>query len=81
MEKGLRECCRSVRIGKMLLVRDEDTGERHVSYIIVILKYFKLAGYKGILKDIKFLKIDLCEMFFSIFGILLNFNHSFILSL
>jgi len=32
MEKGLRECCRSVRIGKMLLVRDEDTGERHIVY-------------------------------------------------
>ena len=32
MEKGLRECCRSVRIGKMLLVRDEDTGERHVRF-------------------------------------------------
>ena len=32
MEKALRECCRSVRIGKMLMVRDEDTGERHVSW-------------------------------------------------
>lgn len=32
MEKGLRECCRSIRIGKMLLVRDEDSGERHIVY-------------------------------------------------
>jgi len=32
MEKALRECCRSIRIGKMLMVRDENTGERHIVY-------------------------------------------------
>ena len=26
MEKGLRECCRSMRIGKILIRRDEDTN-------------------------------------------------------
>ena len=38
MEKGLRECCRSVRIGKMLLLRDEDTGERHVGFKLLLLE-------------------------------------------
>ncbi|CAJ0625695.1 5836_t:CDS:2 [Entrophospora sp. SA101] len=27
MEQGLRECCRSVRIGKILIQRDEETAK------------------------------------------------------
>eukprot|EP00794_Sanderia_malayensis_P000244 gene244-861_t len=32
MEKGLRECCRSIRIGKVLLKTDEETSKRAVCY-------------------------------------------------
>lgn len=32
MEKGLRECCRSIRIGKILIHSDEDTHEAKVFY-------------------------------------------------
>ncbi|KAG5456392.1 MAG: putative FUR1-uracil phosphoribosyltransferase [Olpidium bornovanus] len=32
MEKGLRECCRSVRIGKILIQRDEETAEAKLFY-------------------------------------------------
>ena len=32
MEKGLRECCRSIRIGKILVQSDEDTHEARVYY-------------------------------------------------
>ena len=31
MEKGLRECCRSMRIGKILIQRDQDTREPKAS--------------------------------------------------
>lgn len=30
MEQGLRDCCRSVRIGKILIQRDEDTHQPKV---------------------------------------------------
>ena len=30
MEKGLRECCRSMRIGKILIRRDQDTRQPRV---------------------------------------------------
>jgi len=30
MEQGLRECCRSVRIGKILIQRDEETHQPKV---------------------------------------------------
>lgn len=32
MEQGLRECCRSVRIGKILIQRDEDTCQPRLFY-------------------------------------------------
>ncbi|KAL7051476.1 hypothetical protein ACKWTF_004478 [Chironomus riparius] len=32
MEKGLRECCRSIRIGKILVESDADTHEAKVVY-------------------------------------------------
>lgn len=32
MEKGLRECCRSIRIGKILMKKDEESGERKIIY-------------------------------------------------
>jgi uracil phosphoribosyltransferase len=32
MEQGLRECCRSVRIGKILIQRDEETARPRLFY-------------------------------------------------
>lgn len=32
MEKGLRECCRGIRIGKVLMSKDEETNERQIIY-------------------------------------------------
>ena len=32
MEQGLRDCCRSVRIGKILIQRDEDTSRPRLFY-------------------------------------------------
>ncbi|KAL4401242.1 hypothetical protein ACI68E_002573 [Malassezia pachydermatis] len=32
MEAGLRECCRSVRIGKILIQRDEETAQPKLFY-------------------------------------------------
>jgi len=32
MEQGLRDCCRSVRIGKILIQRDEETCEPTLFY-------------------------------------------------
>jgi uracil phosphoribosyltransferase len=32
MEKGLRDCCRSVRIGKILIQRSEETAEAQVRF-------------------------------------------------
>lgn len=32
MEKGLRDCCRSVRIGKILIQRNEETKNPHLMY-------------------------------------------------
>ncbi|ODA78462.1 hypothetical protein RJ55_05843 [Drechmeria coniospora] len=32
MEHGLRDCCRSVRIGKILIQRDEDTSQPKLFY-------------------------------------------------
>lgn len=32
MEQGLRDCCRSVRIGKILIQRDEDTAKPKLFY-------------------------------------------------
>lgn len=32
MEQGLRDCCRSIRIGKILIQSDEETHEAKVFY-------------------------------------------------
>ena len=32
MEKALRECCRSIRIGKILIQSDDDTHEARILY-------------------------------------------------
>jgi len=32
MEQGLRDCCRSIRIGKILIQSDEDTHEAKIYY-------------------------------------------------
>lgn len=32
MEQGLRDCCRSIRIGKILIQKDDDTREAKVVY-------------------------------------------------
>lgn len=32
MEQGLRDCCRSIRIGKILIQSDEETHEASVVY-------------------------------------------------
>ena len=32
VEKGLRDCCRSVRIGKILIQRDEETSKPRLFY-------------------------------------------------
>ena len=32
MEQGLRDCCRSIRIGKILVSKDQDTREAKVFY-------------------------------------------------
>lgn len=32
MEQGLRDCCRSVRIGKILIQRDEETSRPKLFY-------------------------------------------------
>jgi len=32
MERGLRECCRSIRIGKILIRHDPDTNEPKLYY-------------------------------------------------
>uniref|UniRef100_A0A915L8Z1 Phosphoribosyltransferase domain-containing protein n=1 Tax=Romanomermis culicivorax TaxID=13658 RepID=A0A915L8Z1_ROMCU len=32
MEKGLRECCRSVRIGKILIDKDREANQSRVVY-------------------------------------------------
>ena len=33
MEKGLRDCCRSIRIGKILIRRDPDTKQAKVCVV------------------------------------------------
>ncbi|CAJ0767845.1 3759_t:CDS:2, partial [Entrophospora sp. SA101] len=37
MEQGLRECCRSVRIGKILIQRDEETAKPQVIHLLMLL--------------------------------------------
>lgn len=32
MEQGLRDCCRSIRIGKILIQTDDETNEAKVFY-------------------------------------------------
>ena len=35
MEKGLRDCCRSMRIGKILIKRDPNTKVARVKWLLV----------------------------------------------
>ena len=42
MEQGLRDCCRSVRIGKILIQRDEDTHQPKV------MLYTPMGGARGL---------------------------------
>lgn len=39
MEKGLRECCRSMRIGKILIRRDQETRQPRVSSVERVMCY------------------------------------------
>lgn len=39
MEKGLRDCCRSMRIGKILIRRDQDTKLPKVLYLVAVYMY------------------------------------------
>ena len=68
MEQGLRDCCRSIRIGKILVESDLDTHEAKVVYARFpddiaerkVLLMYPIMGMQNIL------------IFFSIF--FLNFN-------
>lgn len=57
MEQGLRECCRSVRIGKILIQRDEETHQPKVrkclqiNLLYALLRLFQLY-YSKLPKDI-----------------------------
>ncbi|KAI9282920.1 uracil phosphoribosyltransferase-domain-containing protein [Umbelopsis sp. AD052] len=50
MEQGLRDCCRSVRIGKILIQRDEDT---HQPKRIEFSPWFDQLYYAKLPKDIE----------------------------
>ena len=52
MEKALRECCRSIRIGKLLMVRDEDTMERHVRKSVLMSVVFHAVKFHSLLEKI-----------------------------
>ena len=48
MEQGLRDCCRSIRIGKILIQRDEATSLPHVRngpfFFVDILTFFDVPN-------------------------------------
>lgn len=46
MEKGLRDCCRSMRIGKILIRRDHDTHIPKVN--ILFSNFFSPMGKEGL---------------------------------
>lgn len=65
MEQGLRDCCRSIRIGKILIQSDEDTHEAHVVYAKfpediaarkVLLMYPIMSTGNTVIKSVKVLK-------------------------
>ena len=67
MEQGLRDCCRSIRIGKILVQSDEDTHEAKVLYAKlppdiadrkVLLMYPIMSMYITVLQ---FTVINLCS--------------------
>ena len=39
MEKGLRECCRSIRIGKVLIKVEEETSKPTVDVLCTLFIY------------------------------------------
>ena len=41
MEKSLRECCRSIRIGKMLIRHDDEDTSKHPKVFYIIMATFK----------------------------------------
>jgi len=65
MENGLRDCCRSIRIGKILVESDADTHEAHVVYARfpedirrrkVILMYPIMSSGNTVIKAVNVLK-------------------------
>ncbi|RWS29677.1 ralBP1-associated Eps domain-containing protein 1-like protein [Leptotrombidium deliense] len=65
MEQGLRDCCRSIRIGKILVQSDEDTHEARVLYAKfpedianrkVLLMYPIMSTGNTVVKAVKVLK-------------------------
>lgn len=65
MEQGLRDCCRSIRIGKILIQSDEDTHEAQVVYAKfpediaerrVLLMYPIMSTGNTVIKAVKILK-------------------------
>lgn len=65
MEQGLRDCCRSIRIGKILVQSDEDTHEAKVvyaklppdiSYRKVLLMYPIMSTGNTVIKAVNVLK-------------------------
>ncbi|XP_013784477.1 uracil phosphoribosyltransferase homolog isoform X1 [Limulus polyphemus] len=65
MEQGLRDCCRSIRIGKILIQSDEDTHEAQVVYAKfpedvahrrVLLMYPIMSTGNTVIKAVKVLK-------------------------
>lgn len=65
MEKGLRDCCRSIRIGKILIQTDEDTNDAKVFYAkfphdvhkrIVLLMYPVMSSGNTITKALHVLE-------------------------
>ena len=60
MEQGLRDCCRSIRIGKILIQSDEETHEAKVYYAKfpqdihkrkVLLMYPIMSKFIGLSKE------------------------------
>lgn len=65
MEQGLRDCCRSIRIGKILIQSDEDTHEARVVYAKfpedissrkVLLMYPIMSTGNTVIKSVRVLK-------------------------
>jgi uracil phosphoribosyltransferase len=65
MEQGLRDCCRSIRIGKILIMSDEETHEAKVYYAKfpsdvhkrkVLLMYPIMCTGKSVVKALEVLR-------------------------